>query len=121
MTLELRHTVRSKPPQYCLRSTRSVTQESRFPACHSAVGRTITAVTKPTCLGRVKFFKPEKGWGRIVSDDVPGDVWVHFSAIDMSGYKSLEEGQVVDFRYEEAPQDSWSYRATWVRPLGGMA
>ena len=40
---------------------------------------------KPVCRGRVKFFKSDEGWGGIESDDAPGDVWVHFSVIEMDG------------------------------------
>ena len=65
--------------------------------------------------GRVKFFRPEKGWGGIESDETPGDVWVHFSNIEGDGYRELVAGEEVEFRYEAAQQDSWKYRATWVR------
>jgi cold shock protein len=67
--------------------------------------------------GTVKFFKPEKGWGGIQSVDAPGDVWVHCSVIEMPGFRTLTEGQEVEFRYQAGRQDSWNYRATWVRPL----
>ena len=67
--------------------------------------------------GTVKFFKSDKGWGGIESADTPGDVWVHSSVIEMPGFRTLVEGQQVEFRYQPARQDSWSYRATWVRPL----
>jgi cold shock protein len=66
--------------------------------------------------GTVKFFKPEKGWGGIECPDAPGDVWVHQSVIEMRGFRVLTEGQEVEFRYEAGHQDSWNYRATWVRP-----
>lgn len=46
--------------------------------------------------GTVKWFNAEKGYGFITVDDGQ-DVFVHYSAIDMSGYKSLEEGQAVVF------------------------
>lgn len=74
-------------------------------------------VSDAICRGRVKFFKSEKGWGGIASADTPGDVWVHFSAIEGDGYKALIEGEAVEFRFEAAQQDSWNYRATWVRRL----
>ena len=69
--------------------------------------------------GRVKFYKAEKGWGGIHSSDLPHDVWVHFSAIDAPGYRSFEQGDEVEFRYEDCwgHQDSWHYRATWARSL----
>ncbi|HDR6129019.1 TPA: RNA chaperone/antiterminator CspA [Bacillus anthracis] len=50
--------------------------------------------------GQVKWFNNEKGFGFI---EVPGenDVFVHFSAIETDGFKSLEEGQKVIFEIEE--------------------
>ena len=70
-------------------------------------------------MGTVKFFRPEKGWGAISCDELPDgcDAWVHFSVIIAPGYRSLEEGQRVEFSYEAANQDSFRYRATEVRPL----
>jgi CspA family cold shock protein len=49
--------------------------------------------------GTVKFFKPDKGWGAITSPDLPDgfDAWVHFSAIEMDGYRSLNPGDPVEF------------------------
>jgi len=69
------------------------------------------------CQGSVKFFKADKGWGGIESTDTPFDVWVHYSAIEGSGYKGLQSGEPVEFRWEPAQQDSWRCRATWVRRL----
>ncbi|CAH2462432.1 cold-shock protein CspA [Bacillus cereus] len=53
-----------------------------------------------TVTGQVKWFNNEKGFGFI---EVPGenDVFVHFSAIETEGFKSLEEGQKVSFEIEE--------------------
>ncbi len=72
---------------------------------------------EPAVRGRVKFFKPDKGWGGIESDEAPGDVWVHWAVIDMPGLRVLTAGQEVEFRFEQANQDSWNYRATSVRPV----
>jgi cold shock protein len=47
-------------------------------------------------IGTVKWFNSEKGYGFIEVEDGT-DVFVHFSAIQMDGYKSLEEGQRVEF------------------------
>src|SRR5215471_6467310 len=59
------------------------------------------------CRGRVKFWRAEKGWGGVESDCTPFDVWVHFSQIEGTGYRQLREGQLVDFRWRPALQDSW--------------
>jgi cold shock protein len=47
--------------------------------------------------GTVKWFNAEKGFGFIAPDDGSKDVFVHFSSIESSGYKSLEENQRVNF------------------------
>lgn len=46
--------------------------------------------------GKVKWFNAEKGFGFIESEGSK-DIFVHFSAIQMEGYKALEEGQLVEF------------------------
>ena len=50
--------------------------------------------------GNVKWFNAEKGFGFIESED-GGDVFVHFSAIQGDGFKSLDEGQAVEYDTEE--------------------
>lgn len=51
-------------------------------------------------LGRVKWFNAEKGYGFIERDNGP-DVFVHFSAIEMDGFKTLDEGAEVEFEIVE--------------------
>ena len=47
--------------------------------------------------GIVKWFNGDKGYGFITPDDGSADVFAHFSAIQSSGYRSLEENQKVEF------------------------
>ena len=63
--------------------------------------------------GTVKWFSNEKGYGFLARPD-GDDVFVHFSAIDMDGYKSLTEGQQVEFDIVDGPKGK---QAANVRPL----
>ncbi|MBN2367109.1 MAG: cold-shock protein [Calditrichaeota bacterium] len=47
--------------------------------------------------GTVKWFNEAKGWGFIVPEDGGDDVFVHYSAIETDGFKTLKEGQKVDY------------------------
>ena len=51
--------------------------------------------------GTVKWFNADKGYGFITPDEVGKDLFVHFSAIQSSGYKSLAEGAKVDYDAQE--------------------
>ncbi len=53
--------------------------------------------------GTVKWFSNEKGYG-FIERDGGEDVFVHFSAITMEGYKSLREGQRVEFEVRDGPK-----------------
>ncbi len=54
--------------------------------------------------GVVKWFNNAKGFGFVTPDNGEDDIFVHFSAIDMEGYKTLKEGQQVEFEVEEGPK-----------------
>lgn len=51
--------------------------------------------------GTVKWFNDKKGYG-FINEDEGRDIFVHFSSIDMPGFKTLAEGDVVEFEVEES-------------------
>jgi CspA family cold shock protein len=63
--------------------------------------------------GRVKWFNDSKGYGFIETDN-GHDVFVHFSAIEMDGYRSLQEGQRVEFSIEKGPKGLQAAQVTIV-------
>ncbi|MGC2872730.1 cold-shock protein [Ihubacter sp. rT4E-8] len=67
--------------------------------------------------GTVKWFNAEKGFGFIKNDNGGDDVFVHFSAIQSDGFKTLEEGQRVSFDVEVDPKNSSKMRAANVTVL----
>ena len=54
--------------------------------------------------GTVKWFNAEKGYGFISNDEGGDDVFVHYSAIQTNGYKSLDENQKVEFDLAQGPK-----------------
>ena len=64
--------------------------------------------------GTVKWFNDAKGFGFISPEDGSADLFVHFSAIDSTGFRSLQEGQRVSF---EVTQGAKGAQATGVKPV----
>jgi len=64
--------------------------------------------------GTVKWFNAEKGFGFIAQDGDGPDVFVHYSAIDATGYRSLDEGQCVEFTQTQGQKGP---QAENVRPV----
>lgn len=61
--------------------------------------------------GVVKWFNSEKGYGFITNENGGDDVFVHFSAINAEGFKTLNEGQKVTFETEADPKNDSKLRA----------
>ena len=67
-------------------------------------------------VGTVRWFSAPKGYGFIGRDDGENDVFVHFYAVQMEGYKRLREGQAVEFSIEHGPK---GFQASNVIPIPG--
>jgi CspA family cold shock protein len=66
--------------------------------------------------GKIKWFNDQKGFGFIQDQATGKDVFVHFSVVDMQGFKSLKEGQTVTY---EAENSDKGLKATKVVPQPG--
>ena len=64
--------------------------------------------------GTVKCFNDAKGFGFIAPEDGSADVFVHFSAIDAKGFRSLQEGQRVQYEVTQGPKGA---QAAGVQPV----
>jgi len=67
--------------------------------------------------GMVKWFNNAKGYGFILSEEGGGDIFAHYSAIDMDGYKTLKAGQTVSFETEDGPK---GLHATQIQAVGAQ-
>jgi cold shock protein len=61
--------------------------------------------------GTVKWFSAEKGYG-FISREGGSDLFVHYSAINSSGYRTLEEGQAVEFEVTKGPKGDQAQNVT---------
>lgn len=67
--------------------------------------------------GKVRWFNDARGYGFIRSEEVDNgerDIFVHYTEIVRNGYRSLEEGQIVEFDVQETPN---GLQARYVRPM----
>ncbi len=65
--------------------------------------------------GTVKWFNREKGYGFITRDDGEKDVFVHYSAIEGTGIRNLDEGDKVRFEVESSPKGPQAVRVSTIR------
>ena len=75
----------------------SVTLVGMWPGGHAVWSSFPLSLGAQVAQGTVKWFNAEKGYGFISVEGGSSDVFVHYTAIQMQGYKSLEEGQRVEF------------------------
>jgi CspA family cold shock protein len=87
-------------------------ETSEIPVLYAVEGKGNASVAS----GTVKWFNAEKGFGFISQPDGGADVFVHHSAIQMSGFRALEEGQAVEFDLQEGPKGLQAVDVRIVQP-----
>ena len=75
--------------------------------------RIVRLIGARMATGKIKWFNDQKGFGFIADDSGGEDVFVHFSAVEMDGFKSLKEGQSVEY---DAETSGKGLKATRVVP-----
>ena len=70
----------------------------------SSAPRIAVRISTIMATGIVKWFSNAKGYGFISPDEGGDDIFAHFSSIEMEGYKSLKEGQHVEFDVADGPK-----------------
>jgi CspA family cold shock protein len=83
--------------------------DQRYAASITNAGRLRHAERPPgkkanMATGTVKWFNAEKGFGFIAPDDGSADVFAHYSAINSSGYRSLDENAKVEYETQQGPK-----------------
>jgi CspA family cold shock protein len=77
--------------------------------------KTVEGRDKDMTVGTVKWFNAEKGYG-FIAPESGEDVFVHFSAIQSAGYRSLDEGQVVEFDVTSGPKGAQAANVRLLEP-----
>jgi cold shock protein len=113
MASALRFSTNSIPSEHGLHSV-ELQFWLRFQACPLGIDVPFTTAVDPIlsvtpgthimATGTVKWFNESKGFGFIAQDNGGDDVFVHFSAIQAQGFKTLAEGQKVNFDLQQGPK-----------------
>lgn len=78
----------------------------------SEVSHDANPATAPRSTGTVKWFNDAKGFGFITPDDGGEDLFAHFSSIQMTGFKTLKEGQRVVYEVIQGPKGKQALNIT---------
>lgn len=87
---------------------------------HDRLGRRTAEDLSSISRAKVRWFSDAEGWGVLDAPEAPGGAFVHFSHIEIEGYKTLRQNQVVEVELEgplSFEQNGCRYRAARVRPI----